>query len=74
MVITEEILRLNERTSVTSIVVSHDRELAFGIADRIAVIDDGRLLVIGTPDEVRRSTIPLVQQFLSAGVKRATHS
>ncbi len=74
VVITEEILRLNERTSVTSIVVSHDRELAFGIADRIAVIDEGRLLVIGTPDEVRRSTIPLVQQFLSAGVKRATHS
>jgi phospholipid/cholesterol/gamma-HCH transport system ATP-binding protein len=74
VVVTEEILRLNERTNVTSVVVSHDRELAFGIADRIAVIDDGRLLIVGTPDEVRGSSIPLVQQFLTAGVKRAAHS
>jgi phospholipid/cholesterol/gamma-HCH transport system ATP-binding protein len=73
VVVTEEILRLNERTSVTSVVVSHDRELAFGIADRIAVIDDGQLLIVGTPDEVRRCSIPLVQRFLTAGVKRATH-
>src|SRR5437870_5850907 len=38
MVIGEEILKLNQRTHVTSIVVTHDRDLAFGVADRIAVI------------------------------------
>src|SRR6266478_5713348 len=42
VVIAEEILRLKERIHVTSLVVSHDRDLAFGVADRIAVIADGR--------------------------------
>ncbi len=74
VVVAEEIVKLNERTSVTSLVVSHDRDLAFGIADRIAVIDEGRFLAIGTPEEVRQSTVPLVQQFLSAGVKRPAHT
>ena len=53
VVIGEEILALNRRIHVTSLVVSHDRDLAFGIADRIAVINDGRILKIGTPDEVK---------------------
>jgi len=43
VVIGQEILKLRERTHVTSIVVSHDRDLAFGVADRIAVINEGRL-------------------------------
>jgi phospholipid/cholesterol/gamma-HCH transport system ATP-binding protein len=42
------IVNLNKRIHVTSLVVSHDRDLAFGIADRIAVINDGRILAIGT--------------------------
>ena len=70
VVIAEEIVRLNERIKVTSLVVSHDRELAFGIADRIAVINEGRILTIGTPQQVKASTDPLVQEFLSAGFKR----
>ena len=41
--------------------------LAFGVADRIAVINDGQLLAVGTPDEVKRSAEKLVQQFLHAG-------
>jgi phospholipid/cholesterol/gamma-HCH transport system ATP-binding protein len=64
VVIGEEILDLKNRTHVTSLVVSHDRDLAFGIADRIAVINEGRILVIGTPDEVKRFDDPLVQKFL----------
>jgi phospholipid/cholesterol/gamma-HCH transport system ATP-binding protein len=70
VVIAEEIVKLNERIQVTSLVVSHDRELAFGVADRIAVINDGRLLTIGSPEEVRRHRDPLVQEFLSAAFKR----
>src|SRR5436190_13100646 len=42
VVIGEEILHLKERIHVTSLVVSHDRDLAFGVADRIAVINEGR--------------------------------
>jgi phospholipid/cholesterol/gamma-HCH transport system ATP-binding protein len=70
-VIAEEILALKERIHVTSLVVSHDRDLAFGVADRIAVINEGRILTIGTPDEVRRNPDPLVQNFLNASFKRA---
>jgi phospholipid/cholesterol/gamma-HCH transport system ATP-binding protein len=72
IVIGEEILRLKERIHVTSLVVSHDRELAFGVADRIAVINEGRILTIGTPDEVKRFDDPLVQEFLHADFKRKT--
>jgi phospholipid/cholesterol/gamma-HCH transport system ATP-binding protein len=74
VVIGEEILALNRRIHVTSLVVSHDRDLAFGIADRIAVINDGRILKIGTPDEVKRFSDPLVQRFLNADFKHETKS
>lgn len=61
-----EILRLNQRLHVTSIVVTHDRDLAFGIADRMALLHEGRILALGTPDEVQSSPDPLVQRFLKA--------
>ncbi len=70
VVIAQEILQLKARIQVTSLVVSHDRDLAFGVADRIAVINEGRILAIGTPDEVKRHPDPLVQQFLRADFKR----
>jgi phospholipid/cholesterol/gamma-HCH transport system ATP-binding protein len=70
VVIAEEIVHLKERIQVTSLIVSHDRDLAFGVADRIAVINQGRILSIGTPDEVRRQTDPLIKQFLHADFKR----
>ena len=72
VVIGEEILNLKRRIHVTSLVVSHDRDLAFGVADRIAVINEGRILTIGTPDEVKRFSNPLVQNFLHADFKRET--
>jgi phospholipid/cholesterol/gamma-HCH transport system ATP-binding protein len=68
--VAEEIVNLKERIQVTSLVVSHDRDLAFGVADRIAVINKGRILTIGTPDEVRRNSDPLIQEFLRADFKR----
>lgn len=70
VVVAEEILNLQERIGVTSLIVSHDRDLAFGVADRIAVINEGRILTIGTPDEVKRQADPLVEQFLHADFKR----
>ena len=68
--ISEQIMHLKEQIHVTSLVVSHDRDLAFGVADRIAVINQGRILTIGTPDEVKRQKEPLVQEFLNADFKR----
>jgi len=70
VVIAEEIVRLNERIGVTSLVVSHDRDLAFGVADRIAVMDDGKILTIGTPGEVRASRDEGVRRFLAAEFRR----
>ena len=68
--IIEEILSLNQRIKVTSIVVSHDRDLAFGIADRIAIINDGRILFVGTPADVKANPDPLIQQFITADFKK----
>jgi len=62
----QEILRLNQRMHVTSVVVTHDRDLAFGIADRIAILHEGTILALGTPAEVRANPHPLIQRFLKA--------
>jgi phospholipid/cholesterol/gamma-HCH transport system ATP-binding protein len=70
VLIGEEILKLKQQIHVTSVVVSHDRELAFGVADRIAIINEGRIITIGTPEEVKRFNDPLVQKFLHADFKR----
>jgi phospholipid/cholesterol/gamma-HCH transport system ATP-binding protein len=70
VVIAEEILNLKERIHVTSLVVSHDRNLAFSVADRIAVIDQGRLVAVDTPAAIQRSADPLIQRFLGAGLKK----
>ncbi|MEI7809036.1 MAG: ATP-binding cassette domain-containing protein [Verrucomicrobiota bacterium] len=70
VVIGDEILELKQRIGVTSLVVSHDRDLAFGVADRIAVMADGRILTIGTPDEVKNFKDSQVQNFLNADFKR----
>ena len=66
--ITEEILKLKDRTHATFIIVTHDRNLAFSIADRIAMIEDGQILFVGAPDEVRRQSDPRIQKFIHAEI------
>ena len=60
------IRQLNDTLALTSIVVSHDLEETFRIADQVIVLANGRIVAQGTPDEVRHSTDPLVHQFVSA--------
>jgi phospholipid/cholesterol/gamma-HCH transport system ATP-binding protein len=67
--IAEEIVKLKRRIGVTSLVVTHDRDLAFGIADRIAIIQDGTILFAGAPADVKRNPDPLIQRFLNAEFK-----
>jgi phospholipid/cholesterol/gamma-HCH transport system ATP-binding protein len=74
VVVGEEILKLSKRTGVTSLVVSHDRDLAFGIAHRIAVIHEGQIIALGLPEEVRRSHHPIIRDFLNADFKREPSS
>jgi phospholipid/cholesterol/gamma-HCH transport system ATP-binding protein len=59
------IRELSHTTGATSIVVSHDLDSTFSIADRIAFLYQGRVHMVGTPDEVRRSEDPVVQQFIT---------
>jgi phospholipid/cholesterol/gamma-HCH transport system ATP-binding protein len=61
----EMIIHARERLSVTSVVISHDIGSAFHIADRIAVINDGRIVEEGTPEEVRNTKEPFTQHFLA---------
>jgi phospholipid/cholesterol/gamma-HCH transport system ATP-binding protein len=72
IVIGEEIYNLNRRIGVTSLVVSHDRDLAFGIAHRIAVIHEGQIVALGTPAEIKQSQHPVIREFINADFKRET--
>jgi phospholipid/cholesterol/gamma-HCH transport system ATP-binding protein len=60
------IRQLNDALGLTSIIVSHDLEETFHIADQVIVLANGKIAAQGTPDEVRQSTDPLVQQFVTA--------
>ncbi len=57
---------LGQALGVTSIVVSHDVEETFAIADRVVFIANGNIVAQGTPAEIRASTDPLVHQFFTA--------
>jgi len=59
------ILSLRDEIGVTSIVVTHDLDSAFSIADRIAMIHKGVIYAIGTPEEIRNHPDPVVQQFIN---------
>jgi len=60
------IRQLNDAMGLTSIVVSHDLEETFHIADQVIILANGKIAAQGTPDEVRHSDNPLVHQFVNA--------
>ena len=62
--ISEIIATLKDEYHVTSIVVSHDRELALGIADRVGILMGGELVSLGTPADLRTPADPRVAEFL----------
>ena len=59
------IRHLADHHGVTSIVISHDLRSIFGIADRIAMLYQGKLLLDGTQDDFRNSDNPIIQQFIT---------
>jgi len=59
------ILAAKQKLGITSMVISHDVASAFKVADRLAVLYDGRLAAEGTPAEVKASKDPYVQRYLS---------
>lgn len=60
----------NSRQGTTSVVVSHDLFAAFRIADHVAMLDSGRVLLYGTPADFLKSDIDLVKRFVSKGVRK----
>ena len=60
------IRQLNDAIGLTSIVVSHDLDETFGIADKVIILANGKIVAQGTPEEVRHSVDPLVHQFVNA--------
>jgi phospholipid/cholesterol/gamma-HCH transport system ATP-binding protein len=60
------IRQLNDAMGLTSIVVSHDLEETFHIADKVIILANGKIAAQGTPEEVRHSENPLVHQFVNA--------
>jgi phospholipid/cholesterol/gamma-HCH transport system ATP-binding protein len=60
------IRQLNDTLGITSIVVSHDLEETFRIADQVIILAKGGIAAQGTPQEVMNSTDPLVHQFVNA--------
>jgi phospholipid/cholesterol/gamma-HCH transport system ATP-binding protein len=60
------IRQLNDALGITSVIVSHDLEETFRIADKVIILANGGIAAQGTPEEVRHSSDPLVHQFVNA--------
>ncbi|MGA3326698.1 MAG: ATP-binding cassette domain-containing protein [Terriglobia bacterium] len=58
------ILKVKQKTGLTSIVVTHDVKLARKLADRVVFLVDGRVAFFGSMQEMDRSTVPMVQNFI----------
>ena len=63
-VIDQLIVRTREALGVTSIVITHDMRSAVTVGDRIAMLYRGRIRQVGTVDEIRSTTDPVVRQFI----------
>ncbi len=62
--INELIMNMQRKLKVTTIVVTHDMVSAYRVSDRIAMLEKGEIIFVGTPDELRSSRNPFVQQFI----------
>ncbi len=60
------IRQLNDSMGLTSIFVSHELEQTFAISDHVIILANGKIATQGTPEEVRKSTDPLVYQYVNA--------
>jgi len=63
-VINELIIQLREKLRVTSMAITHDMKSAYKIGDRIAMLYKGKIIEVGTPDEIKNSKNEIVQQFI----------
>lgn len=64
-VITKLIKKMQQEMGVTSILVTHDMESAFYAADRVAMLNKGKIVALGTAEEIKNSTNPIVRAFIT---------
>jgi len=63
-VVAELIMEMDQKLGTTTVTITHDMKVAFKIADRIAMLCNGRIIEEGTPEEFQASENPVVQQFI----------
>jgi phospholipid/cholesterol/gamma-HCH transport system ATP-binding protein len=63
--INDLIIDLRKKLGVTSVAITHDMHSAYKISDRIAMLYKGEILETGTPEQIKSSTNPIVQQFIT---------
>lgn len=63
-VIDRLILRMADELGVTGLMITHDMDSAFRVADRMAMLHEGRIRTVGTPDEIRECDDPVVRGFI----------
>ena len=63
--INDLIVDLRKKLGVTSVAITHDMQSAYKISDRIAMLYKGEIQEIGTPDQIRSTTNPIVKQFIT---------
>ncbi|MDD4202523.1 MAG: ABC transporter ATP-binding protein [Candidatus Omnitrophica bacterium] len=64
-IINDLIIDLKDKLKVTSVVVTHDMRSAYKIGDKIAMLYDGKIIAEGTPEQIKNSQSPVVQQFIT---------
>lgn len=67
--INELIVGLHDKLNVTSIAVTHDMVSAYKIADRIAMLYEGKIIEVGTPQEIKNTKNAVVRQFITGAAK-----
>jgi phospholipid/cholesterol/gamma-HCH transport system ATP-binding protein len=68
-IINELIISVQKKLGATGVVVTHDMKSAFKISSRIAMLYEGRIIGVGTPDEIRNTKNPVIQQFISGSAE-----
>ena len=68
-VIDELIITLTEKSKVTSIIVTHEMDSAFRVATKMAMLYEGKIIEMSDPEHFKRSTNPVVLQFLSGSTE-----
>ena len=60
---------MKEELKVTSVVITHDMVSSYKVADRMAMLYEGKIVLIGTPEEIKNSENQVVQQFIHGRAK-----